>query len=161
MKSILRKFIPGVVLSLVTVALVAFASARAQNKPAAVVEQPTAINAPVPQRFLVCGVCGAELTAPRDVAVMQPANPGAYAQRERSDYGREDRRDGRGERVIYVERDPVVWAPAYYGQAACPVSRFSDPFGEIRVNPIPWEGNASGVIYAAAHGNVGRAHRHN
>lgn len=81
MKSIVSKFLPGIVVSLLTVVVGSVCLARAQSKaesPAAPI--PQAVYAPVqpqPAPLTVCGSCGQYLEAARPVWVAQPT-PGQY-----------------------------------------------------------------------------------
>ncbi len=114
MRTLLLKFIPGVVL--VTATLLAFAAgnARAENKQPAQ-RPPVVVAQPTP---------------------MQPeADRPAYAPQG----------DAPARQVIYVvlrERDQITWAPGYYGPQYCDTRPMAtDPFTEVRVNPIPWPVN--------------------
>jgi hypothetical protein len=86
-------------------------------------------------QILVCGVCGAQLAQPQVVMVAEPINGGRGRYVPREAYAT----DGYYPEAAYYPEPaycpappPIAYAPAYYE------NRFSDPFSEVRVNPIPY-----------------------
>lgn len=126
-KNILSKVIPGI--ALVAVAVLAFcfgnASASAQA-PARQAAQSVTVAQPQPMQPAVT-----DQAAPTTDSTRSPQ--AAASQGEAAP------------RVVYVvvrEADVIRYAPAYYGPQyynAEPLC--TDPFTEIRVNPIPWPVN--------------------
>lgn len=172
MKSLLLKLIRGVVATLAAFALGAFCLARAQNKYSQPAEAPTlpapvawnnnppaAVPAPAPvaqpSSVTLCGACGAQISAATAIYVAAPVG-GAVQYRPR-----EDSREylDRETRVVYVEAP--LYAPAYYQSSLAAAV----PFREVRVNPIPWEPQASFYRPARAfrpnHGNGKHDNRRN
>jgi hypothetical protein len=90
MKTMVRKFLPGVVLSLCSVILAAVVAARAQSSPQPAASSPYVppAAAPLPARIeqpavVTCGACGAQIGAPQPVAVAPQIGAPLWAPRDR------------------------------------------------------------------------------
>lgn len=131
-------------------------------------EQPVYAQAADGRQYLVCGACGAELQAPRTVVVMSPAGqpvqrpyspqlampaaavPYGYAQPtayydpvcgpQPAGYYPQAMPAAYYPPQYCPAPEPIVYAPAWYGEVGPRPQPGLGGLGGIRVNPIPYEG---------------------
>lgn len=117
MKSLIAKFIPGIVL--ITAALLAFAVGNARAESKGGTAQQTSATAQPPKIVERDDCCADGQPATASAA---PAGQVVY--------------------IVVRQADVIQWAPAYYGPQYCDTRPLAtDPFTEVRVNPIPWPAN--------------------